>query len=94
MAVSHYQTQHRKSHIYFKLESGHGPHGPQLELHLPRTAARELFLKLGKILAASKRGHRSWHCAVLFRGKAWTRITVETHNAHRRRAASKKERKH
>jgi hypothetical protein len=91
MAVSHSthhgtnDRPHKKPCVYFKL----GAHAGRIEIHVSRSTAKAMFTKLGRILAKRARGHRSWHCAVVLQGRCWTRLTVETHSAHRRKCADK-----
>ena len=79
------ERPHRKSAVYFKLSA----HADRIEIHVSRSTVKALFNRLGRILAKRERGHRSYHCAVVLQGRCWTRLTVQTHNAHRRTCAAK-----
>jgi hypothetical protein len=83
------ELSHKKSHVHYVLSAHHrtATGKPAIAIHLSRTEAKKLFSQLGRILHRSKRGVRSYHCAVLLHARAWTRLTVQTISSHRRECA-------
>jgi hypothetical protein len=62
-------------------------HADELTLHLSREQLLALQQRMTTILKHKSRAHREYHVSVMLKGRIWTKLSITSHEAHKRHCA-------